>query len=459
MEIANRVNSKLQIILIGASFETGNLGVSALAWSSINLLMNRWPNAEFMILSGRNIKISEIRFGDKMINIINYPVRYCKNIFTNNHIWKLILGTKFKKNILVKKMILKPGEETLRALLNCDIIFDITGGDSFSDIYGLTRFLQFYLLKKVCVNTGTQYIMLPQTYGPYKHFITRLLAKEILQRAAILYSRDEESIDLIKTMIGDSSKIRLYPDVAFSLTPSKVQDFRTDNTTDNTYMTSFISRIDCWKKEHDIIGINISGLLFNKGYSGNNEFGLATDYKEVINNIISFFCANDNCRIILIPHVYEKSNKKANPYLKKENDLAASYYFHNSLPSNQSKKMLVLEEELDQNQIKLIIGKCDFFIGSRMHSTIAAISQFIPTAGLAYSKKFSGVYRYAGIGQCVVDLRKLKLHDAINQIIHIFENKEAISMILQDRVPKMNAKLSGICDDIQLELRNGHDLI
>jgi len=39
---------KKTIILLGASFSTGNLGVSALAWSSIKLVLQRWPESELV---------------------------------------------------------------------------------------------------------------------------------------------------------------------------------------------------------------------------------------------------------------------------------------------------------------------------------------------------------------------------------------------------------------------------
>ena len=60
----------IKICLLGASFDTGNLGVSALADSSIEIILSRWPDAEivllgmgstngeyFLKLSGREIQV------------------------------------------------------------------------------------------------------------------------------------------------------------------------------------------------------------------------------------------------------------------------------------------------------------------------------------------------------------------------------------------------------------------
>jgi colanic acid/amylovoran biosynthesis protein len=43
-------------------------------------------------------------------------------------------------------------------------------------------------------------------------------------------------------------------------------------------------------------------------------------------------------------------------------------------------------------EAKSYISQMDFFIGSRMHSTIASLSSGVATVPIAYSRKFSGVF-------------------------------------------------------------------
>ena len=54
----------------------------------------------------------------------------------------------------------------LRSLLDADVVADIRGGDSFSDIYGLGRFLTGSLPLLTVAVLGRPYHMLPQTYRP-----------------------------------------------------------------------------------------------------------------------------------------------------------------------------------------------------------------------------------------------------------------------------------------------------
>ena len=49
--------------------------------------------------------------------------------------------------------------------------------------------------------------------------------------------------------------------------------------------------------------------------------------------------------------------------------------------------------------MKYLIGQCDFFVGSRMHSCIAAVSQCVPAVSIAYSDKFIGVMATLGLSR------------------------------------------------------------
>ena len=69
--------------------------------------------------------------------------------------------------VLKRKLGLR--SDAIGALCRADLIADITGGDSFSDIYGMKRFARGYLIKRLCQIGGRPFIMLPQTYGPFKN--------------------------------------------------------------------------------------------------------------------------------------------------------------------------------------------------------------------------------------------------------------------------------------------------
>ncbi|MCG8697670.1 MAG: polysaccharide pyruvyl transferase family protein, partial [Bacteroidales bacterium] len=383
------------IVLLGASMNTGNLGVSALAVATLNLLWLRWPKATIEVLGNtRDPMQSKLRTSGEVERVFcMWPLRFCANPFVPNHFVWVYLALICVRVVPLLRRYWGRKESTLGLLCRGDMFLDITGGDSFSDIYGLKRFILGYLTKRVCMVTGKSFIMLPQTYGPFARSLTRHLAKSILKRCDRIYSRDREGIECISTLLSKEQmqKVQLCPDVAFTL-PALSEGL------------DYYAQLKALKaKGQTLVGLNVSGLLYNGGYTGKNEFGLACDYKSVIHDLVQHFLKEEDLSLVLIPHVISET-------IQIENDLFACQEIYHSLAEEQCQRVLVIDEAKsrtgDPCGIKAIVGLCDFFMGSRMHATIASLSQCIPTVGLAYSKKFIGVYETIGVPDCVIDLRR-----------------------------------------------------
>ena len=55
--------------------------------------------------------------------------------------------------------------------------------------------------------------------------------------------------------------------------------------------------------------------------------------------------------------------------------------------------------------IVFVISQCDLFIGSRMHSCIAALSTCTPVVAMVNSGKFNGIWEQYGLREYMIDLR------------------------------------------------------
>jgi colanic acid/amylovoran biosynthesis protein len=69
-----------------------------------------------------------------------------------------------------------------------------------------------------------------------------------------------------------------------------------------------------------------------------------------------------------------------------------------------------------------------------MHACIAALSQGIPTVGVAYSKKFKGVFESVGMAAAVVDGRECGTEEALGKTMEIFGQREQLRQPLQNAV-------------------------
>jgi len=429
------VDSVKTIILTGASLTTGNMGVSALAWSSINLINQRWPDTDIAILGdGRAPSAGSVDLEGQSKEFRTWPVRYCLNPFKANHILLLTLVTYLIHWFPRLAAIWSQRETTLGAICRADIFLDITGGDSFSDIYGMKRMVMDYLLKRVCQVIRKPFVLLPQTYGPFKSQISRFMARQVFLNSDLIVARDSDSMVLVKDIVPsiESDKCVITPDVAFTLDPHPV-----DN--------ALLSRIRAIKREgNTVVGFNISGLLYHNGYTGRNEFGLTLEYEQLVKTLAAKFALMDNVKVLLVPHVVPDS-----PEASVENDMLASEDVYASLDPEVAEHVILAQGDYDQCSVKYLIGQCDFFLGSRMHSTIAALSQMIPTVGLAYSKKFSGVYQTIGMESCVLDLRTMSTREILDQILSLYSQRHELRKQLSVSIPRAKEQVLSFLDYVK----------
>jgi colanic acid/amylovoran biosynthesis protein len=431
---------KMKICLIGASFETWNMGVSALAESAIKCIIRQWPEAEVLLIGGNNFGVQScIKVMGKDLQISNIPIRFSKKIFHPNHFLRLafhifllrLLPSKRLRSFLMRR------NPCLKLILQTELFADITGGDSFSDLYGVRRFVWCFLSKLLPIIANKEFVLLPQTYGPFKRRLTRFAARYILRKAKIIYSRDASSADYAKKLLGNiasDNKVRVVPDVAFTLDPQKPASMDIGRLT------------EVRSGNNQVVGLNISGLLYNGGYTGDNMFGLREDYKQVVRKIVEFFLAKENVLLLLIPHVYPPPGTVHAGLV--ENDFAACSFIYDRFVKEWPDRLFIAQGGYNQSQIKYIIGLCDFFLGSRMHSCIAAISQEIPTVGLAYSQKFAGVFGSVGIADLVIDLR-VETQKEIEQMVNkAFEQRQIYHKILAETIPAAKQKVLNVFEAV-----------
>ena len=418
------------VILVGASPDTGNLGVSALFVSAVKLILHALPDARISLLDGHRSRGDEVvkLGGGRTVVVGRVGVRYNKTPWRRNHVVHLLaiaLGGRLMPEAF--RRWIRAVYPCLGALAKAEIVVDITGGDSFSDIYGLRRFLMICLGKWLVLASGADLAFLPQTYGPYKGHIARFLARGILCRASRVLSRDREGMAYVVTVMAGRSmraEPQCVPDVAFVLDAIAPANTKT--------LPGPLPEAD----SSILVGINVSGLLWNGGYTRGNMFGLRSDYRGMILKVGRSLLERSGTRVLLVPHVFT-------PPGDVESDPDACRQVYESLASDFPGRVFVLEGEYDQSEIKAVISRCGFFVGARMHACIAAASQCVPVVPLAYSRKFEGVFETIGVPDLVADLRRCDEGEVVAHILGAFEARyETVSRLAQSIPPVQQRVLS-----------------
>ena len=137
------------------------------------------------------------------------------------------------------------------------------------------------------------------------------------------------------------------------------------------------------------VGLNVSGLLMNGGYTGKNMFGLTTDYPALIREILRRFTAMEGVETHLVGHVISESQPV-------EDDFRASEALAEEFPG-----AVLAPRFASPSEAKSYIAGMDFFMGARMHACIAAFSSGVPVIPMAYSRKFAGLFGTLGYERTV----------------------------------------------------------
>lgn len=285
-------------------------------------------------------------------------------------------------------------------------VLDIGYGDGFSDIYGFRRIRSMTFYRILAIRYSKSLILTPQTIGPFYNWKAKLLGKYILSKSKHIFSRDYISKSLV-----DSFQVNSYiaPDLAFFLKPN---DLNNDEIIQSL-------------EDKPFIGINISGLLWNKGYTGTNEFGLYVDYKETMIQLINKLIKENEFNLILVPHSFSKEDS----INFKEDDYKASLEIVNLI---NHPSLSIIPRNLNSAQIKFVISKLNFFVGSRMHSCVAALSSNIPCIALSYSRKFHGLFSYLGYGNLEINLKSedVTAEKVVFQITEMIKLRKSIEQLL-----------------------------
>ncbi len=231
-----------------------------------------------------------------------------------------------------------------------------TGGDNFSVDYGAFHSHAAYL------NLGVPVFMCGQSIGPFPKREENYF-KNSTNNVRLITARESHSYEYMKSL-NLSSRVEQTADVAFLL-PVMSRDETLD------YAQRFFN---VNLAGHKLAGLSASALI-TKYYKYGHEEGIKQ---------IAHFVDRLNERgygVVFIPHVSERRINNDDQaicadVLRQTKDPAANISMSGLFSCVEAKS---------------IVGLCDVLIGARTHTTIASMSQGIPTVAIAYSRKAYGI--------------------------------------------------------------------
>lgn len=306
-----------------------------------------------------------------------------------------------------------PGGAFHRAVNRCDCVIDIGGGDSFTDIYGAKRFAFLIWSKALVLALGKPLVLAPQTIGPFTKPVQKRLAAWVMARARAVFCRDPLSFDFAQAL-APKARLSQTVDVAFAL-PFERQASSADRPR---------------------IGLNVSGLLYNRGYDRASSFGMEIDYPAYIDQLLEQLSQRGDLEVVLVPHVLSdavpvdddravaSALAERHPWLKRAPDFA------------------------DPIEAKSYIAGLDFLTGARMHACIAAYSAGVPVLPVAYSRKFIGLFGGVLDYPHVIPATGMTTEWAVTTTLEAIDRRDLLEQSLAAGSAKAEYLLAGYCDEL-----------
>ena len=368
------------ISILNAAPDTENQGVSALCMSAVAGLSARKIGPVAVADHGKGHRTAD--WGFAKVDLIG--------LSTSRRYWR-------SENLVGVRALARMGgmhSPSARVIARSKVILDVSGGDSFTDLYGPKRFRTMVLSKQLALDSGKKLILLPQTLGPFNTAGCRAEAVGILKAADAVWLRDKGSYKFMQDMLGadfNPEKHRLGLDMAVALPQVAPKSGLSDTVLG--WLTA--------ARDFPVIGLNVSGLLSMAPLAAQKTFRLADRHDRQLEvTCRAVLNLNPTMRLLLVPHVHQAEGAP-------ESDLSASRDLKARLGAEYADRIKIIESRPNAMELKWVLARLDWFAGARMHATIGAFSSGTPTLGLGYSDKTAGVFDQCGIGDHVADLRLL----------------------------------------------------
>lgn len=384
-------------ILVTGAYCVLNKGDAALRLGGLPYLKKYIPDAEFTIMTLFPEIDSKIYYEERVVRAIDSPLK-ALNVAVRCTLWKMLHDYFRFKNNTVKNLIEVEG---IREYLNSDVVIDISG-DSISEVTGFRGTIYHFLHLWLSVTLNKPTVIYAQSVGPFRR--TKPFAKRLLNKVDLITLRGKISYDYLQEIGINRPPIYLTADLAYLMAPASVERI------DKIFL-------DCGISGKSFVGLSVSNLI-TKYYGSYDKF------VELMAKVVDYIVKELDATVIFIPHV-------TGPKRRDDDRIIAKDIYKSVKEKGKAK---LIEEDYTPQEIKGIIGRCDLFIGARMHACIGALSMCVPTINISYHHKSNEMMAMFGLEENVLSARKLNYVNLTSKINEAWTNREEIKARLLSKI-------------------------
>ncbi len=348
--------------------------------------------------------------------------------------------------------ILKLGEngKTIEAnpyvkiVSECEYVINVSGdmwGDNAEHV-GKDRLYVDCLKMQVAQLLGKKTILYAVTPGPFQNVKDADLAKEVFEKFSLVVIREKVSLENLKRWGLKTDHVIYAPCPSFLF------------EADCSYESKWTKMIDQVKSnDRTVVGMTFGG--FNMPEGPYDMWPRSESQYENFREIVEHVIKDLNGDIILFSHT-NGFDLPPNFKLKNGRDFDILNDFYHILIKSRpelKKHIILVNEPLVPKRLKAVIGKFDMLITGRVHASVAAISQYVPTVfveydqRIIYSDKMFGFSQQVGLEEYVC--APGNLNEFRNKVDRCFEEREMIHRDLCVIIPELQTAVKKVYEVIQ----------
>lgn len=241
------------------------------------------------------------------------------------------------------------------------LYLDISGF-AYSDQFGVRPLRNLNILLDALKGTGSYFVMLPQSMGPFKTPESTELFNKQAKRCALLCTRDSHSFSYVKKVYQGEENLRLYPDITLGFSSSE----KTSPSTKSDYC--------CLVPNERMLDPEQGGKLWKKHY-------------------MDILCSSAK-------YLHEKLGKKvfavAHDSGSNDRRIVDEVIKRASVP-------IEAVQIKDPVELKRFFSESCLVAGSRFHALASTLSSGVPAVAWGWSHKYGELFREYGQEDCVFE--------------------------------------------------------
>ncbi|MCR5792101.1 MAG: Coenzyme F420 hydrogenase/dehydrogenase, beta subunit C-terminal domain [Lachnospiraceae bacterium] len=392
------------VVAITAASYSGNKGAAAMLQSSIKQLYDKYgERLEINLMSVYPGEDKE-QIPYDFINIVSCkPEQLLFVAFPMAVLYKIFSWCPPIKKLLLKNKILK-------AYKNTDLVLD-EAGISFVDSRGFIMNTYAFVCAAVPMLVGTPVVKYSQAMGTFKNPYNRFLAKWILPKLKLVCARGQGTYDNLAG-IGITKNVVLCADGAFTME-------------DSPYWTKEVDRV-CSEDpfyNDEVVGLSISSVVEKKCAK------MGIPYADIMVEFIDSLNKKGK-PVLLIANAARINSEKT-----RNNDLMICDKVYENVKDKDMVRWY--HKEMDAEEIRSYIGKCQVLVASRFHAMIGSLEQKVPVLLVGWSHKYQEVLDMFGLGQYAIDFSRLTSDDLMASFEEFMKHKDEIKVSIEENYDKV----------------------